>query len=376
MSAAEDVLELAFEAGFDLAGLAPFAPAPGAERYGAWLDAGHQGTMAWMERARAAVESPITWAPEGRTLLVVGVGHSRPAGTTEDGGRIARYAMGADYHNWVGRRLRKLAKRLAEAGLVKGARSAVDAVPLFERAHASAAGIGFESKAANLLHPKFGPWFFLGELVLDVELDPTVEAKSAPPLYGDCGTCTACLDACPTDAFDGPGVLDARRCLSYVTIEHKGLSDPDLREKQGDWAFGCDICSEVCPWGNKAPDHTDRFGTHSALEGARLTDWVTGPADPDAFREHFLGSPVRRAGREGLAANSAVVLGHRPTDEGLAALRHALERDPSSQVRESAAWSLAFAHGADDGTRPAIERAMAREDDVIAAAMRASLERY
>jgi len=144
----------------------------------------------------------------------------------------------------------------------------------------------------------------------------------------------------------------------------------------GPWVFGCDVCSEVCPWGNKAPDHSERFGTHTALEGARLTDWVTGPAEPEAFKQQFLGSPVRRAGREGLAANSAVVLGHRPSDEGLAALRHALEHDPSAQVRESAAWSLAFGHAADGGTRAAIERAASREEAIIAAAMRTSLERY
>jgi epoxyqueuosine reductase len=240
-------LELALESGFDLAGVAPLGPPPDLERLDAWLAAGRNAGLTWMARDRDRIADPRGLLPRGRAMLVLGLGHSRPAPALPDGTRVARYALGRDYHNVVGRMLRKLRSRLVEAGLFardQPFRKIVDAGPLMERSHAAQAGLGFASKAANLLHPRFGPWFFLGELLVERELDPT----PTPPA-GSCGTCRLCLDACPTDAIVAPGVVDARRCISHLTIEHEGPVPDSLRALLGGWAFGCVVCSEVCPWG-------------------------------------------------------------------------------------------------------------------------------
>lgn len=367
----QQILEAAHEAGFDLAGLAPFHAPPDLERYRAWIEAGHHASMGWLAEVQPLLEDPRRFAPEGRTLLAVGVGHARAGVELEGGGRIARYAAGRDYHNWLRKRLRKLARTLVERGLVGGARSLVDDGPLMERSHAEEAGLGFASKAANLLHPRFGPWFFLGELVLDIELSPT-----APPLpAGSCGTCTACLDACPTDALIAPGQLDARRCISWATIEAREALPRELRAGLADWAFGCDVCSEVCPWGDGVPTQEERFPTSAAVEGSTLLSWLTLDPEPGAFEARFEGSPLRRPGRAGLATNAALVLGNRPQDGALPALRVVLEEDVSPRVREAAAWSLAHGYGADAGARTAVERAAARDRDPEAArGMRASLD--
>ena len=270
-------LELALEVGFDLAGVTPLAPPPDAGRFESWLERGEHGSMGYLERGRAATVDPRTAWPRGKSVLVVGLAHSRPPIEFDGGGRIARYAAGRDYHNVAGKMLKKLRTALGREGVVGGS-TFVDATPLLERSHAREAGLGFASKAANLLHPAYGPWFFLGELLLEVEAAPT-EAPAGHRVYGSCGSCTACIDACPTDAIVEPGRVDARRCISYATIEHRGLVDHEIRETTGGWAFGCDVCSEVCPWGAKAPDVSERFGLRrefedESSEGATLATMV------------------------------------------------------------------------------------------------------
>lgn len=377
MSRRDEILERALEHGFDLAGVAPFGPPPDADRFRAWIDAGRHGSMAYLERGRIATLDPRAQWPAGRSLLVVGLGHSRAAATLEDGARVARYAAGRDYHNVMGKGLAKLRRSLVADGLCAAGSAFVDATPLLERSHAAAAGVGFGSKAANLLHPRFGPWFFLGEIILEVDLEPTPAQVPA----GSCGTCTACIDACPTAAITAPGEVDARRCISYATIEHRGLAPHELRERTGPWLFGCDVCSEVCPWGAKAPDLAERFGgTRAPLAeggGASSAARILGlPPDEAAHRERWAGSPLRRPGRAGLARNAAVVLGARPSEGGAAALRTALEGDPEPGVRASAFWSLVRAHARDAGVREALDRAVAAEPDADAAAdMRESQER-
>src|SRR5262245_6922142 len=256
-----EVLDLARGYGFDLAGIAPLGPPQGGPLFERWLAAGHHADMGWLETHRRHILDPRLLLGGGKSLLVVGLGHSRDACEVAGGARVARYAAGRDYHNVIGRKLRKLAGALRARGLLGRWKKVVDAGPLLERSHAAEAGLGFESKAANLLHPRFGPWFFLGELLLDVEVAPT----PLPPA-GSCGTCTACLAACPTGAILEPGVVDARLCLSYHTIENRGPIPHELRTRLGPWVFGCDVCSEVCPWGSEAPDLAARFGTHAALE--------------------------------------------------------------------------------------------------------------
>ncbi|MCY2961263.1 MAG: tRNA epoxyqueuosine(34) reductase QueG [Planctomycetota bacterium] len=356
MSRAEEVVfEIASELGFDLCGIAPVAPPPAAARFEAWLDAGRHAGMDWLERDRERLVDPRRVMPEGGSIVVLGLAHARAAVELEGGGRVARYAAGRDYHNVGNHKLRRFARRLAAAGLGGRNRRIVDAGPLLERSHAARAGLGFESKAANLLHPRFGPWFFLMEVMIPHELEPTTE-----PPAGSCGTCRACLDACPTQAIVEPGVVDAGRCISYWTIEHQGPIAPEVRERMGPWAFGCDVCSEVCPWGARAPDLAERFGTHAAVASSSLVAWLEAG---DAFTDQFAASPLDRPGRAGVARNAAIALASAPSDLGRRALLRALSFDPSAVVREAAGWSLARTHAADDGVRPALESAAARESD-------------
>jgi epoxyqueuosine reductase len=371
MHLTQRVLELARAEGFDLAGIAPLRPPADLEHFDRWLAEGRHAGLAWLATDRDRIADPRGLLPEGKSMLVVGLAHSRAAVELEGGVRVARYAAGRDYHNVVGRKLRKLRSRLVELGLYAPSqpfRKVVDAGPLLERSHAAEAGLGFASKAANLLHPRFGPWFFLGELLLELELEPTSTVPA-----GTCGTCRLCLDACPTGAILEPGQVDARLCLSYHTIESRDPIPESLRPVLGPWAFGCDVCSEVCPWGGSAPDLAERMGSHRALE-AGPSVWLATRSD-SAFEELTRGSPLARPGRAGLARNAAIALGNHPTERSAAILLEALSFDPDSLVREAAAWGLGRGHGADEGVRPAIEKAAAAESDArSAAAMRRALQ--
>jgi len=369
---AQRILELAAEEGFDLAGIAPLAPPRRAPEFERWLDAGHHGTLDYLARNRARIVEPQRVLPEGRSLVVVALAHSRPAFALPDGTRVARYAAGRDYHNVVGKKLRRLARHIASEGLAGRSRSIVDAGPLLERSHAAEAGLGFESKAANLLHPDFGPWFFLGELLLDVELAPT-----PAPFLGSCGTCTACLDACPTGAILEPGLVDSPRCISYQTIENRGPVPHELRPEIGSWAFGCDVCSEVCPWGARAPDRGSRFGVHAALgESSGVAAWLE--LDDAGFAERFEGSALRRPRRAGLARNAAIVLGNRGPEAGDGARRvllEALRFDPSDLVREAAGWALGRAFP-DPETRGAVDGARREVDPAARAGLEHTLSTW
>jgi len=376
----ELVLEQAREIGFDLVGIAPFGPPPDASRFAEWIEEQRHGTMDYLERGRAATLDPRSQWPEGKSLLVVGLGHSRPALHLPGGGRVARYAAGRDYHNVISKMLGRLRRALLREGLASPGSGFVDATPLLERSHAAEGGLGAPSKAANLLDVRFGPWFFLGELILDLDLSPT----PAPSRLPSCGTCTACIDACPTAAILEPGKVDANKCISYHTIEHRGLISHDLRSQAGEWAFGCEVCSEVCPWGSKAPDLSGRYGTRAAFEegasaGGTLVDLLGEGAretDDAGHRERWRGSPLRRPGREGLARNAAIVLGNQPSEAGLDALLGSLEADPSPTVRAAAAWALTAAHLEDSGVRESLDRALSREPFPEAARdIQASLDR-
>ncbi|MFN0009521.1 MAG: tRNA epoxyqueuosine(34) reductase QueG [Planctomycetota bacterium] len=365
MQPSSQALEIALEAGFDLAGTAPLRPPRAASRFLKWLAEGRHGSMGWIERQSAKIVDPRRNFPEGKSILVLGLAHSRPDVSLPGGGRVARYAAGRDYHNVVRRMLTKLASGLRRAGLAGTSRRIVDAGPLLERSHAAEAGLGFESKAANLLHPSFGPWFFLGELLLDADLEPTTG-----PAAGSCGTCTACIDACPTGAIFEPGRVDARDCISYQTIENRGVVPAGIRTQIGPWVFGCDICSEVCPWGHGAEDHSARFGVHSAVADIGLVEWLEAGEELAGW---VAASPLQRPGREGLARNAAIALGNLPSDAGRRALLHALKLDPSPIVREAAAWSLSKAHGSDSVTKAALERASLAEQE---APIRAAIQTW
>jgi len=363
MNRSQIPLEMAQELGFDLVGVASLGSPRRGPELEAWLAAGRHGSMEYLERQRERILDPAQIAPGARSLLIVGLAHSRPAVVLEGGARVARYAAGRDYHNRMGKALVKLGRRLEAEGLAGPFRKIVDAGPLMERSHAAEAGLGAESKAGNLLAPTFGPWFFLGELLLGEELEPG-EARPGLP---DCGSCRACLDACPTGAIVAPGEVDARLCISYHTIENRGPIPRELRREIGPWVFGCDVCSEVCPWGREAPDRSESFGTHSTLESGAagpgtspLLGWLTSQRD---FAEAFNGSPLQRPRREGLLRNAAIVLGNVPVDGGDRALAIALEGDPSALVRGAAAWALGQGYIEEVGTREALERAKGLEEN-------------
>lgn len=332
-----DVQALAAQAGLDLAGVAPAGEAPGWARYREWLAAGYAGELAYLARAEALTRraDPRRILPSARSVLVVGAAYGRGALLELPAlhGRVARYAWGEDYHRWVLRRLKALVELLRAQLGPFAARCYVDTGPVLERAWAQAAGLGWIGKNACLIHPRLGSFFFLGVALLEADLPP-----SPAPSLPDCGSCTRCLDACPTGALVAPGVVDARRCLSYLTIEYRGALPPELRPALGEYVLGCDRCQEVCPW-NVAPAPA-RENALSAVEAALYLLDVLRLEEAD-FRARFRQTALWRATREGLARNAAVVLGNRGDPAARPYLELAARGSPSALVREHARWALA-----------------------------------
>ncbi len=301
----EEITAQARRLGFDLVGVTPPAPPPQAVRaYREWLAAGYHGEMAYMARPDrvARREDPALILPGVRAVVCVAVNYypgDHP--TLADGprGRVSRYAWGTDYHDWMLPRLEELAAFIREwtDGTARH-RAYTDTGPVLERALAAQAGLGFIGKNTCLIHPRFGSWLFLGEILVDVDLPFT-----GPPMPPRCGTCTRCLDACPTGALVAPYVLDARRCISYLTIEYRGEIPPDLRDRMGDWVYGCDICQEVCPWGRFArPTAVPEFRAASPDRAVPLLADLLA-LDEAAFRARFGGTPIARIGRARLQRN-------------------------------------------------------------------------
>jgi epoxyqueuosine reductase len=246
---------------------------------------------------------------------------------------VARYARGPDYHDVLRERLKRLLVWLqAERPGCRG-RAVVDTAPLLERDFARRAGLGWFGKNTMLLNKRQGSYFFLGALLTDLELRP-----DEPHSAAHCGSCTACLDACPTGAFAGPGLLDSRRCISYLTIELRTSVAPELRPGLGDWLFGCDVCQEVCPWNRRAPGPADAFSLRPDLEALDPIELLG--LSQEEFRHRFRGTALLRAKRGGLLRNAALVLGNTAGVEALPALRRALD-DADPLVCDAAAWAIA-----------------------------------
>lgn len=322
--------------GFELAGIAVAAPADGFERLRAWLERGFAGTMAYMQRHAEARRHPASILPEVRSVVMVGMNYKPAAEPASSSalGKVARYARGADYHDVLRERLNRLLAWLQTERPGCQGRGVVDTAPLLERDFARRAGLGWFGKNTMLLNKRLGSYFFLGALLVDLDLQPDAAHET-----NHCGTCTACLDACPTAAFPSPGVLDARRCISYLTIELKGVVPVELREGVGDWLFGCDVCQEVCPWNRKAPARVEPL-----LLGERELEALDPVAllslTEEEFRRCFRGTALLRTRRRGLLRNAALVLGNVGGAAALPALRRALD-DAEPLVREAAAWALA-----------------------------------
>ena len=320
----------AVSAGFDLAGVVTLGPATTADAFDAWLARGFAGTMDYMHEHAEVRRDSRRPEPGMRSALVVALNY----GGTAPPGPVARYARGRDYHRLMWDRLEEIGDWLTtECGA--RTRAYVDSAPILERDLARAAGLGWFGKNAMLIHPRLGSFFFIGALFTDCELEP-----DAPFATEHCGSCTRCLDACPTAAFPEPGVLDATRCISYLTIELRGPIPSTLREAIGERLYGCDVCQDVCPWNEKFA----RPASLPALSRVRT------PPDPDpaallgatdaAFRARFRGTAITRARREGVARNAAVALGNRRDPAYVPALSHAVSHDPDAVVRGHAAWAL------------------------------------
>ena len=332
----ERVKALALEVGFDLAGVASAEAPRGLAFFAEWISRGFAGEMAYLSSQvdrRSDLRTAFPWA---RSVVSVGLQYdtSHPYSTAAppDRGWISRYAWGDDYHDVMKAMLDRLLERLQKEAGPFQTRTYVDTGPLVERAYAAAAGLGAWGKNCCLLHPEHGSWFFLGEAVTDLDLTPDA------PRPDMCGTCTACLEACPTQALRAPYVLDATRCISYLTIELKGGIPEDKREGVGRHVFGCDICQDVCPWNRKR--RTLGGPAFEPRPGALAPDLAElASLDDEAFRERFRRSPLKRTKRRGLLRNVAVALGNsgdlskRPLLEGLA-------QDPDPAVREHARWAI------------------------------------
>jgi epoxyqueuosine reductase len=322
--------------GFSLVGASPAATPQGAARLDAWLAAGYAGRMDYIANRRAAYDHPQSVLDGVRSLLMLAMDYRtlEPREPPAGHGRIARYAWGAqDYHDAVRARLNILSDLLQELAPGSSARGVVDTAPLMERDFAQLAGLGWIGKNTLLLNREHGSWFFLAALLTDAEL-----AYDTPHETDHCGTCRACLDACPTDAFPKPYVLDASRCISYLTIELKEAIPVELREDIGDWVFGCDVCQDVCPWNNHAPRAPGE--TFAPLDANNPADLIALlDLDDQAFRDRFRHTPLWRPRRRGILRNAAIVLGNRPTPVALRALAKGLH-DDEPLVRGACAWAL------------------------------------
>ena len=318
----------ALELGFDRVAVGPARPVPHAAHLERWLDAGYADGMDWMQDTRAERVDPARLLPGVRSAVVVAL-HYGPRDDDPSWDVVARYARGRDYHDVMRPRLHALRDYLHEA-CGAGVRASLDTSAVLERDLAAAAGLGWIGKNTNLIAAGAGSYFFIGTVLTTAVLVPD------GPAADHCGTCTACLDACPTDAFVGPYVLDARRCLAYLTIEHRGAIADDWKPHVRDWLFGCDVCQEVCPWNRKAPlAREPALAPSGPLPG--LDELLA--MDEPTFRARFRGTAMFRAKRSGLARNAALILGHRGDGRAAAALRRALgDQDPG--VRDAAEWAL------------------------------------
>ena len=332
---AERVRAESLEQGFARVGVAEAARLDSEAMYlDAWLAAGRQGDMDWMERTAEVRKDPRhpNMLDGARSVVVLAAPYGRRSDYAGPApARIAKYAQGRDYHNVLTKKARRVSGLLQEAGFA--ARVAVDSKPVFERAWAERAGLGFVGKNCCLIVPGLGSHVFLACIVTSAALRPD------EPMERRCGDCTLCLDACPTRAFSEPRVLDARKCISYLTIEHRGPIPEEHRDAIGEWMFGCDVCQDVCPYNQGARDE----GALEAFQpGERWRDLEAADLlrmDEETFARWAQGSPVKRARREGLARNIALVLGNRGEAVHLPVLDQARRDDASELVREAAGWA-------------------------------------
>jgi epoxyqueuosine reductase len=336
------VVSRALDLGFDVAGVAAAFPVPTLNAYRTWVSCGYHGQMDYLARRDRVLRrtNPDIILPGVRAVVCVGLNYYQnepvhPALGQVGRGRISRYAWGVDYHDLMLPRLEALMSRISAASPGASHRCYVDTGPVLERAYAARAGLGFIGKNSCLISPIFGPWLFLGEILTTAELEPT-DAESP----GDCGPCRRCMYACPTDAIIAPYIVDARKCLAYLTIEYRGAIAENLRPLLGDRVFGCDACQEACPWHRFARVTKEpQFRPRPRFDVAPHLAGLAG-LSPEAFRQRYGGRPIARARRDGLARNAVVALGNWGDRRAVGPLRRAMT-DADPIVRDHAEWALA-----------------------------------
>jgi epoxyqueuosine reductase len=338
----EQVKQAARNAGFDVAGIAPVDNFPELERFPEWIAEGHAGEMKYLESRnesgelrRASLANSFPWA---RSVVVCAINYNtaHPYSTTVNDasqGWISRYAWSReDYHDSVLRRLREVENKIREGaeGPIE-TRAYVDTGPIVERIYAKYAGVGWLGKNTCLINQRIGSWLFLGVIVTSLELGADLPAPDR------CGSCTRCIDACPTQALIAPYELDANKCISYLTIEKRGAIPEDLREGMGRQVFGCDICQDVCPWNRKAPSsEKPEFQAREGLVNPALA-WLAEISELE-FREKFRGSPVKRTKRSGLRRNALIAIGN-SGDRSFTPIVERSSCDPDPVVSEAASWA-------------------------------------
>ncbi|MFG0240692.1 MAG: tRNA epoxyqueuosine(34) reductase QueG [Gimesia chilikensis] len=333
----ELIKRLAREVGFDLAGIAPAVTPTGYHSFLDWLNQGYAGEMSYLERRKEAYEHPRYVMSSVRSVLMLTLNYQTetPPEVTGTEARVSRYAWGTtDYHKVIRKKLKQLSRLIHEQYPDCETRGVVDTAPLLERDFAQLAGLGWIGKNTLLLNNREGSWFFLAGLLLSDELE-----YDEPQQTSHCGTCTRCLEACPTDAFVEAGTLDARKCISYLTIELRDQPIPaELRPGMQDWMFGCDVCQDVCPWNRKAPISGEpAFQPVETFTPVDACELLT--LDEAAFQERFQSTPMSRARRAGLLRNAAIVLGNRGDESAVPALLGVLN-DEEPLIRGAAAWAL------------------------------------
>jgi len=339
VTAAAAVKAVAGALGFDDCRIAAVGgPAPHAVEFHRWIAAGEHGDMDYMAKAPARRADPREVLTGVQSVVTVALNYFTSATAAPRGGRIARYAHGDDYHDVMDPRLRDLAAALEEMGGVQ--RLYVDTGPVLERDWASAAGLGWNGKSTVQIHTRLGAWFFLGEVLTTLPLAPDAPARDR------CGSCTRCITACPTRAITAPHHVDARRCISYLTIEHKGSVPEEFRRAMGDRIYGCDDCLDACPWNRFARESREAaFAARPFVTQWALRDFLA--LTDETFRTLFRHSPIRRIKRPAFLRNVCIALGNTGTAADLPALETAAA-DPHPLISEHARWAIAEIHGSPD----------------------------
>ena len=323
--------------GFDFVGVTGAISPTGISRFEDWLSAGFHGEMEYLETRLAAYEHPSGVLPEVRSIMMLGMSYHCDVASAPHhvgSGRVARYAWGGiDYHDLIHKKLKQLCRFTREIDSEIAVRGVVDTAPLLEREFAQLSGMGWHAKNTMLINREMGSWFLIAAILTDAEL-----VADEPMVSAHCGTCRACLDACPTDAFVEAGTLDATKCISYLTIEHRSPIPVELRSQMGDWILGCDVCQDVCPWNNKAfPTSQAAFSPQEDLAPLDLHSLFR--LDDEQFRARFRKTPLWRPKRRGILRNAAIALGNSASRLGLETLALGIN-DTEPLVRGASAWAI------------------------------------